>query len=148
MKHDVTINIPDECVVPAIEDALGNKPTPAFENPVGILGEKVFYLRYAFPDGTLVFSDGRVLKVPPKAAAEIRKAWFSDATRSRRQQIDLFIDCYRAKAERAEARFEALRARPQPMRPHHPPHPRIRKPHRTAPGNRRREHPLRPLRRP
>ena len=33
----------------------------------------------------------------------------------------------------------ALRARPQPVRPHHPPHPRIRKPHRTAPGNRRRE---------
>lgn len=111
MKHDVTINIPDECVVPAIEDALGNKPTPAFENPVGILGDIGVYLRYAFPDGTLVFSDGKVLKVTPATAAEIRKAWFSDATRSRRRQIDLVLDCYRAKAERAEARFEALRAR-------------------------------------
>lgn len=110
MKHDVTINIPDECVVPAIEDALGNKPTPAFENPVDILGEGV-YLRYALPDGTLVLSDGKVLKVAPKTAAEIRKAWFSDATRSRRQQIDLIIAHYRVKAERAEARAEALRAR-------------------------------------
>ena len=75
MKSDVTINIPDECVVPAIEDALGNKPTPAFENPVGILGDIGVYLRYAFPDGTLVFSDGKVLKVTPATAAEIRKAW-------------------------------------------------------------------------
>lgn len=111
MKHDVTINIPDECVVPAIEDALGNKPTPAFENPVGILGDIGVYLRYALPDGTLVFSDGQMLKVGPEAAAEIRKTWFADATRSRRQQIDLVIGLYRTRAERAEARFEALRAR-------------------------------------
>lgn len=111
MKHDVTINIPDESVLPAIEDALGNKPSPAFENPVGILGDIGVYLRYALPDGTLVLSDGKVLKVAPKTAAEIRKAWFSDATRSRRQQIDLIIAHYRAKAERAEARAEALRAR-------------------------------------
>lgn len=111
MKHDVTINIPDECVLPAIEDALGNKPSPAFENPVGILGDIGVYLRYALPDGTLVFSDGQMLKVGPEAAAEIRKTWFADATRSRRQQIDLVIGLYRTRAERAEARFEALRAR-------------------------------------
>lgn len=111
MKHDVTINIPDESVLPAIEDALGNKPTPAFENPVGILGDIGVYLRYALPDGTLVFSDGQMLKVGPEAAAEIRKTWFADATRSRRQQIDLVIGLYRTRAERAEARFEALRAR-------------------------------------
>lgn len=111
MKHDVTINIPDESVLPAIEDALGNKPSPAFENPVGILEDIGVYLRYAFPDGTLVLSDGKVLKVTPATAAEIRKTWFADATRSRRRQIDLVIDCYRAKAERAEARAEALRAR-------------------------------------
>lgn len=111
MKNDVTINIPDESVLPAIEDALGNKPSPAFENPVGILGDIGVYLRYALPDGTLVFSDGQMLKVGPEAAAEIRKTWFADATRSRRQQIDLIIAHYRAKAERAEARAEALRAR-------------------------------------
>lgn len=111
MKKDITIKVPDECVVPAIEDALSNKPTPAFENPVGILGEKGFYLRYAFPDGTLVFSDGKVLHVSPDTAAEIRKTWLADATRSRRQQIDLVLDCYRARAERAAARAEALRAR-------------------------------------
>lgn len=111
MKHDVTINIPDESVLPAIEDALGNKPSPAFENPVGILGDIGVYLRYALPDGTLVLSDGKVLKVTPATAAEIRKTWFADATRSRRQQIDLVIGLYRTRAERAEARFEALRAR-------------------------------------